>query len=337
MTSSDSRSVADFFDQLPSAANGAEGVFEAVPLPEHEAAYAARDSNNRPAVLTTATGVAADVQLRSVAARHGVNATLRTGPHSRGRTRFSIISCDSDDLEVQRLFLTVVVNALPSSEAERSAAGINRLMGRFESLFAALTRPGRPPSGLWAELLLIARSLEARRLLAAWHVAGDDTFDFSEGSERLEIKSVSRVPRWHNFSMEQLSPPDGVLVSVVSVIVEPRSTGTPLHELRQAALDAAGEDATLRQKVDELCVEYLGDAWSQSQHLSFDEAAALRSLRVYNAPDVPRIPGPAPAGVSSVHFKSNVDLAPQLNETQLVERPLAGSAIAGRATTPQSG
>jgi hypothetical protein len=315
----------NLLDQLPPATSDATNAFEAIPLPQHEGAYAARNAQNRPVLLVEVQGSAADTRLRSVSAIHGIRATLQLGEKVWGPLRLTQITCENEDIDLHRLFLTSTTNALPRRAAGRTATVVNRILGQLEALFAAFGRPGRPPSGLWAELLVIARSSNPRRLAMGWHVEEEDTFDFAEGDERLEVKSFSRPPRWHNFSLDQLSPPPNIRATVASIRVEPRTTGTTLGDLRQAVLDAAGDDAGLRGKIDRLCVEYLGDSWASSMQLAFDEPAALSSIRLHESLQIPRIPGPPPPGVASVRFRSNVDLSPTLAPEKLSDRPLAAA------------
>ena len=318
------------WQQLAALPPAVGGTFESLPLHGVEDAFLSRGADEEPVVLlgTSDSATAPAMRLRQVGVDHDVPATLAGDAAGPARQRrLSIIRCLAEGEELQRLFVTCLGNALPSAVAGRRCGDVNLAVSRLVDLFAAAAQPGRPPVGLWAELLVIARSRDPRRLLVAWHARGEDRHDFAAADERLEVKSATQPRRQHDFSLEQLVPPAGVAVTVASLLVEPRTHGTTLGDLRSACLDSAGVDAELRAKIDRLCVEYLGDAWVEGLGEAFDEAAALASRRLYDAADVPRVDAPPPPGVSAVRFRSDLEQAAPLAQERVTARPLA-SAVA---------
>ena len=330
MSGQAARDEGRLWQQLAALPPAAGGTFESLPLSGLEDAFLSRGAGGEPVVLlgTSGPATAPAMRLRQVGVDHDVPATLAGDAAGPARQRrLSVIRCLAEGEELQRLFVTCLGNALPPAVAGRRCGDVNLAVSRLVDLFAAAARPGRPPVGLWAELLMIARSRDPRRLLVAWHARGEDRHDFAAADERLEVKSTVQARRQHDFSLEQLDPPAGVAVTVASLLVEPRTQGTTIGELRSACLDAAGVDAELRAKVDRLCVEYLGDAWAEGMGEAFDEAATLASLRLYNAADVPRVDAPPPPGVSAVRFRSDLEQAAPLSHEQVAARPMA-SAVA---------
>lgn len=319
--------ASDVWASLLDLEPGSQGRFPVIPLGNLEDAYLARDSRGCPVVLLAAAGQHATpgMRLRVVSVEHDIAATLLRDGEEMSR-RLSVVRCAADEAEIRRLFVMCVANALPPAAAGRRRADVNRVVSQLIDLFAAVARPGKPPAGLWAELLLIARSTDPSRMLRAWHADATDRHDFAEGNERLEVKATTGDARIHDFSLDQLvSPRDEFLVTVASMALSRQEVGTSIGELWAACLVAADDDDSLRGKVDRLCVEYLGDAWESAAELAFDESSALRSLRLFDADAVPK-PTQPPPGVSAVRFRSDLDGVAPLTANQRQTRALARAA-----------
>src|SRR5262249_35004628 len=135
--------------------------------------------------------------------------------------RFTIIRCTSPDRMLQSYFLRLLDGFLKILGPSPSARDIAAALGRLVELFRALARPASNTiQGLWSELFVIANGNDPIRLAAAWHVSPTDIYDFNAGELRLEVKSSSRRYRQHTFSLNQLKPPDGSNLVIVSLFVE---------------------------------------------------------------------------------------------------------------------
>src|SRR3989344_596126 len=119
----------------------------------------------------------------------------------------------------------LVNHFLRSAEVLTSSLGnrytneqIKREIYKFVELFTSLSEPPiKTAQGLWAELFVIERSSNSRKLVAAWHATPDDKFAFNAGNERVEVKSTSKDKRSHRFSIIQLNPPEGTRVMIASL------------------------------------------------------------------------------------------------------------------------
>jgi hypothetical protein len=80
--------------------------------------------------------------------------------------------------------------------------------------------PRKSVQGLWAELFLMARLRDPSALVAAWHSQLGDLYDFSAGSQRIEVKSAIGRIRRHHFTLEQVLPIPRTRVLIASVLVE---------------------------------------------------------------------------------------------------------------------
>lgn len=304
--------------------------FSVIPLANVEDAYLARDSRGCPVVLLQAINqhVTPGMRLRVVSVEHSVDAILHRNGEETSR-QLSVIRCVADREDIRRLFVTCIARALPLTSADRRQADVNRVVSQLIDLFATAVKPGKPPAGLWAELLLIARSRDPKRMLRAWHADAADHHDFAEDIERLEVKATSGDGRAHDFSLEQLCPSQEELqITVASMVVMRQDGGVSISRLWSECLTAADNEDALRSKVDRLCVEYLGDGWESAGEYLFDEELALRSLCFFDADDVPQ-PARPPSSVSHVRFRSDLAGVATLSLEQVSLRSLVAMSDAG--------
>jgi hypothetical protein len=64
-----------------------------------------------------------------------------------------------------------------------------------------------------------------------WHTDNSDTFDFSWGQGRLEVKSTVGAFRIHDFSLDQLQPPVGGFGYVASLVLKAANGGAGVLDL----------------------------------------------------------------------------------------------------------
>jgi hypothetical protein len=191
-------------------------------------------------------------------------------------------------------------------------------MNRLIALFRAITEPSKKSvRGIWAELFLINQSSNPELLVRSWRAAPDDQFDFSYGGQRIEVKSSAGRRRVHHFSHEQLHPPQGAQVIVVSLFVERAGAGTSVGELTQSVRDLVAGDAALISHVDQVVFETLGQAWNNALSERFDSQLASQSLSAFSADLIPRFPRELPTGLTDVHFQADLTGIASLEQEML--------------------
>ena len=155
----------------------------------------------------------------------------------------------------------------------------NFLISRFE-----VVRP-KELIGLIGELLVILAATNSDLMAESWHLRITSDYDFSHGSERIEVKTANGHSRKHHFSSNQLPAPKGVNLAIASVL---------LYE----AFDASSLIAILRDlekrvsqtnmiKIRALCTQTLGMPPELVISPSFDVAASKNSIRLFSADEVP--------------------------------------------------
>jgi len=274
--------------------------------------HVGKDSRCRPAVLMTVApspNRPASLSLQNLRIEHGVRCRISRDAADVLDEHFSLIQCQSDDSILQECFLRLVDAVIPTLPNEPTANEISEAVNRMAALFLAIERPRtRTVHGLWGELFLISISHRPRELVESWHIAACDRYDFASGLYRLEVKTASDRTRNHYFSSGQVHPPAGVHVVVASLFIEQCAGGLSLGSLWDTIRKTVGDSAELRLKVDEICFHALGNTWQEARGSKFDSALASESIAFYDVEDIPRIPADLPAGISEVHFRSNVAL-----------------------------
>ncbi len=295
----------------PPAAPAEGGLAYAVrPLPGAGHYRVGKNSDGLPAFLVRSTPRDRPIpfRLQHLAIRPDVTCTVIDASGVTVRESLAIITCESNDPELQSYFLRVVSTLLESIPAQEESGQLSHALAAVASLFRALESPPRKQvAGLWAELFLILQAGDARRLAAAWHADPAEMHDFLEGADRLEVKGAQSGRR-HHFRLEQLDESGGSRIVVASMNVRPVGNGPTVGDLLVRLGSRAGVDAQLRAKLERVVADTLGDSWRAGATEGFDEEWAHATLAFYAASDVPQ-PGPPPLGVSEIRFVSDLDLS----------------------------
>lgn len=169
-------------------------------------------------------------------------------------------------------------------------------------------------------MYLIWRSGNPIRALTAWRIDEAARFDFSDGDVRLDVKATNGRLRTHVFSYEQCNPPSGTIAIVASLFIEHTPGGSTLGSLIGQIKTRIAGHADLVFKLHEVVAATLGKSLNDALALTFDTKLADSSLRFFSLHDVPAIHGPLPAGVSDVHFRSDLSSLPALSVQSLVDQ-----------------
>lgn len=242
------------------------------------------------------------VELRHLSVLFG--ARCRVFGDTEEEAFFTVVRCHGDTA-VQTYFLHMAKGLLSVLGPNAREAQVEQAVQAFVELFRAATKPpAYALRGLWGELLLIARCTDPIAVFRAWHVTGDERFDFGQGHQRVEVKTSGRSSRAHHFSLDQLTAV-GVDVCLVSIQVEPSAAGRSLLELvDDISSKLTSVDDAMRLHVTVGAV--LGIDWTDYATARFDDSLSSSSIRFYKIEDVPRIQVPLPKAVTQVHFVSDL-------------------------------
>ena len=219
-----------------------------------------------------------------------------------------MLKCVSENEYVQSLFEKHIPSIVNSFSLPCSNDKFAESFEAFITLFKNLEKKSeKKVIGLWGELFVIYNSSNTDFLVKAWHSSKEDTFDFSEGNCRLEVKTTSLREREHNFRLHQVFPISKINLIIASLMIEKVPVGLSLGDLIQRIEDSLTK-ADLRLKFDELITSTLGESYEKSLEEAYDESSAKELINFYNIKDVPKIPKETiPKEVKNVSFSVSLD------------------------------
>jgi hypothetical protein len=279
---SDLSSARDLYAQLRRPT--LPGPYAALQIPWALPYRVALNSDDRPCLLIDTAKASGTVGLPDTAGehletRHGRRCEILEQDGTRWSGAFTIVTCLSDDERLQGYFLDVADTLIRVLGQEPTEPQLRGVIAGLMDLFRALRAPARKAAhGLWAELFVAASASDSSRLLGAWHPTYTDPFDFSEGTQRIEVKGSADRTRRHHFKLEQLSPPAGTEVLVASVFVSPVGHGTSIRDLVVELKNKVSEHPDLPSRIDRVTSEALGETLLSSIDLQFDRELAEDSL-----------------------------------------------------------
>lgn len=226
------------------------------------------------------------------------------------QNQYTVITLHSVERALQEDFfdiITIMFDKLPELPSKREiAVEVENII----SIFTAMKCPPRKTiQGLWAELLVIERSLDPETLIKAWHDSPAAKYDFTMGRDKIEVKSTSSETRIHLFSLEQLCHTPHSRVVVASVIVRESNQcaeGLSAQDIYDKICDRVNS-ADVRMHLMKVMAETIRSDWKSIRDTHFDYVTACDTLRYYNSDDVPGVEkGSVEPGVTSVRFKSDL-------------------------------
>lgn len=156
----------------------------------------------------------------------------------------------------------------------------------FASQFKRLPSP-EVVTGLAGELVVILASESPSIALKAWHSNPNDRYDFSAGTNRVEVKSSASQRRTHHFSSSQLPPPSNVNLTVLSVLVDKVEVGQRIVDLVAEIASVVGSD--LRQHLIEVVTSVLKCPPEFIDYVTFDSQSARLSVKAFLGVNVPTV------------------------------------------------
>lgn len=223
---------------------------------------------------------------------------------------FTIITLRSENDQLQKMFVDVVMMMLESLPIKPSNISLASKIESLISIFAKLKRsPVHKLQGLWAELLLIDQSRNPVVVARSWHSSPSSKYDFNIGGDKIEVKSTQSENRVHSFSLDQLNPSSNSRLLVASVIVRESaqsSKGLSVFDLYDRIIQRI-TDCEIRMHIYDVLSETLGSDFYNAQNKYFDYVEACDRLALFDYIDIPKIrKEDVPEHVSDVHFSSNI-------------------------------
>jgi hypothetical protein len=301
---------------------GAGRRFRAVPVAEESPHRLAIDDQGAATFLISC--VPADsgrrpppLELEHLLIQHHVQCRLLAADGTISDARYTIIRLDPAETRLRSHFLRFGGTLLSSIGTAPPLPQVQDAISAFLELFRALRTPARKAvQGFWAELFLVANAAEPRRLVEAWHADVSDRYDFNEGEQRIEVKSVQGRVRRHRFALEQLQPPAGTELVIASVLTETAGHGMSIRMLLDALSARLPENPEAQLRVQRVAADALGASLTEALDVGFDIQLARESLQFYSHEQIPSF-DIVPAGISKVRFTVDLTSAPALSVTVL--------------------
>ena len=221
--------------------------------------------------------------------------------------RYNIVQLNSTNLDFQRYFFGVMSLVLQRLKTVPSTATLKAEITKVIRLFTDNPKLSLDViRGLWAELLVIDRSVDPGYLIKAWHVTPNDKYDFNDGISKLEVKSTGGSERKHTFSLEQLNPESQAELFIASVFVLQTGLGKSVFDLVDSItgrIDDSEVIVTLRETV----LSTIGPHLDEVSKLYFDYNKGVQDYALYDYRVIPSIAKEAvPVGVEKVAFQSDL-------------------------------
>jgi Putative PD-(D/E)XK family member, (DUF4420) len=299
-------------------------IYSVAALTTYPGCFVGKDSHDRACILIAVADRDvrhhAPIRLESLDVQFDVRTLIKTqGQVSEGI--FTVLRCRSPEPELVRYFLSISETILRILGAQPTRSAIAQAVNRLAIIFQRLqSPPTRSINGLFGELFIIRHSRSPSRVLTAWRPKDSSRFDFSSADARLDVKTASGRMRTHTFSYDQCNPPPGTVAMVASLFVEQTASGASLREFILAIETLAIANSDLVMKLHDIVAETLGNSLQEALSICFDERLAASSLQFYDLRSIPAIRTDPPAGVSDIHFRSDLSGLPGIPIEKLVER-----------------
>ena len=248
---------------------------------------------------------------------------------------YTVITLRSLDETLQSEFIDIVLLMLQRLPALPSKREIAIEIENLISIFSAMNCPPRKQiQGLWAELLVIERSLVPETVINAWHESPSSKYDFTLGRDKVEVKSTSGEERKHHFSLDQLNPSRNSRLLIASIIVRESGHGNGGMSVRELYDKICEKVVSIdaRMHLYQVIAETIGTDIHKMENVFFDYVEASDSLQFYDANEVPGINKDGiMQGVSSVGFNSDltgvIDIQSPESTFSVTDSPLFNSII----------
>ena len=310
--------LAALFHSLPAIA-GSDDCYAVQPVGARERYRIGRDPGGNPALLietepATQRATVLPLEFSNLSFRPRCQCRVKRAELPEAIQTFAVLKCTTDDPALRDYFLRSLSGALDVLPDTPSDQTVGEAVSKLVELFRALEAPPRKSlQGLWCELFLISRSAQIRQAALAWHSEPLALFDFTAGTDRLEVKSAVGGIRRHHFSLQQLTPPRGIRALVASFLLEESRGGLSIAALWDEVSGRRELTAEAKNRLLRVLTVALGRDWRKANRVAFDPDLAFRDVRLYEATAIPKVSPSIPVEVSEVHFSSELTDIPTIS------------------------
>ncbi len=240
------------------------------------------------------------------------------------------IKCSSDDEDLQKIFFETLLPVLKKLSFPVKAEEVNNLTKKLIELFKLLEKPARKKvQGLWAELFLIYLSDQPRYMVASWHNEPDEKYDFSEGTNFIEVKSTMNGERKHVFSLSQTIVKSKNVVLIASFIMEDDEFGMSIEDLETKILKRIKQYPDASEQLKYLIRATLGKDWKKKNNKRFSPTRASDDLKFFNLEDIPKLDKSLQniRGVSNISFTSDLNSCSEANRKKFIKKSKLYKAV----------
>jgi hypothetical protein len=302
------------FNQFSSLAKGAASTeaYEVIDLPEmpHKLGTSSEGFPKFFVATNNSNSATQNIIREMLSVEYNLPCSIVENGNVIQKDNFSIITLRTLEKPLQAYFIDIFIMMLQKLPAEPSKRELSVEVENLIAIFSALNKPPRQKvQGLWAELLVIERSLNPETLINAWHESPTAKYDFTMGRDKIEVKSTSAEERIHHFTLDQLNPSQNSRLLIASVIVRESGQGLGGLSVRNLyeRICARVTAVNARLHLYSVIVETIGSDWAKLDNTFFDYTEASDTLAFFDVANVPHIDKDSvPQFVSEVKFMSNL-------------------------------
>ncbi len=229
-----------------------------------------------------------DINLELISVLFSKECTIRE-KKNKSIGKYTIVYLKTQIPDLQMYFTDVLSIILRTIEEIPSEKDFGNEIGKMIDLFSKISKPSiKSIQGLWAELIVIEKSLNPEYLINSWHCTPNDKFDFNDGKDKIEVKSTSKSQRIHTFALDQLNINNGSELIIASIFVLETGVGKNINELKDD-ISHRLSDLNSKIKLNEMILKTLGNEFHCANSIFFDYQFASDSLNYYNNVDIHKI------------------------------------------------
>ena len=270
-------------------------------------------------VLSQASIEGPVVSTKQVSFKEGGKYTIKYQNGEANFGTYDSLMCDSNNADEQRIFKNLLgsylsdvdLNYLPKVPLKKFFHTIIDLFATKQTKDLKNVR-----IGLWGELFFMRTIFGYPTWLNHWHSDIDNTFDFSSGNHRIEIKTTTTEPRIHYFSHQQLFSANNFNISIVSISVQESNQGISLQELISECRLQVGSLQNIIKL--EKAIIHAGMMGDNEAGPSFDIFSAKEKLLIFGSSEIPHFMLPEPQGIIQTKYKINLEYSTPILDSNVL-------------------
>ena len=207
---------------------------------------------------------------------------------------------------MQNIFISLCNELIELIGEKPSYDRVIDVVKRLRELFMNFLRPAiKDEIGLWGELFVISQANNFENAIDSWHINSNDTFDFNDGSNKMEVKTTTKNERVHAISLNQILKSIDSESLICSIMTSKIDLGLSVLDLKE--IISLKINSVYKYKLNEKVTISAGDKWIEFNN-KYDYSTAVNSMSYYNADVVPKIdPYSLDPKVSNVKFNVNLE------------------------------